>query len=64
MKARTILAVAAAAITLTSSALVETNIAISSRKDIVGSTADGLYACVSKDDVQVEWSITLRRLPR
>jgi hypothetical protein len=51
MKARTILAVAASAITLTSSALGD------KYSDLVAkgyrwSTADGLYACVSKDDVR------------
>ena len=51
MKARTILAVAAAAITLTSSALGD------EYSDLVAkgyrwATADGLYACVSKDDVR------------
>ena len=51
MKARTILAVAAAAITLTSSALGD------KYSDLVAkgyrwTTADGLYACVSKDDVR------------
>jgi hypothetical protein len=51
MKARTILAVAAAAIALTSGALGD------KYSDLVAkgyrwSTADGLYACVSKDDVR------------
>ena len=51
MKARTILAVAAAAITLTSSALGD------KYSDLVAkgyrwSTVDGLYAWVSKDDVR------------
>ena len=51
MKARTILAVAASAITLTSSALGD------KYSDLVAkgyrwSTADVLYACVSKDDVR------------
>jgi hypothetical protein len=51
MKRRTILAVAAAAITLTSSALGD------EYSDLVAKgyrwvTADGLYACVSKDDVR------------
>jgi hypothetical protein len=51
MKARTILAVAAAAITLTSSAIGD------KYSDLVAkgyrwATADGLYACVSKDDVR------------
>ena len=51
MKARTILAVAAAAITLTSSALGD------KYSDLVAkgyrwAIADGLYACVSKDDVR------------
>jgi hypothetical protein len=51
MKALTILAVAAAAITLTSSALGD------KYSDLVAkgyrwTTADGLYACVSKDDVR------------
>src|SRR5580700_8788817 len=51
MKAHTILAVAAAAITLTSIALGD------KYSDLVAqgyrwATADGLYACVSKDDVQ------------
>src|ERR1700751_1937347 len=51
MKARTIFAVAAAAITLTSSALGD------EYSDLVAkgyrwATADGLYACVSKDDVR------------
>ena len=51
MKAHTILAVAAAAITLTSSALGD------EYSDLVAkgyrwATADGLYACVSKDDVR------------
>jgi len=51
MKARTILAVAASAITLTSSALGD------KFSDLVAkgyrwSTADVLYACVSKDDVR------------
>ena len=50
MKRRTILAVAAAAITLTSGALGD------EYSDLVAAgyrwvTADGLYACVSKDDV-------------
>ena len=51
MKAHTILAVAAAAITLTSTALGD------KYSDLVAkgyrwTTADGLYACVSKDDVR------------
>ncbi len=51
MKARTILAVAASAITLTSSALGD------KYSDLVAkgyrwAIADGLYACVSKDDVR------------
>ena len=51
MKARTILAVAASAITLTSSALGD------KYSDLVAkgyrwSIVDGLYACVSKDDVR------------
>ena len=51
MKRRTILAVAAAAITLTSGALGD------EYSDLVAKgyrwvTADGLYACVSKDDVR------------
>ena len=51
MKARTILAVAASAITLTSSALGD------KYSDLVAKgyrwvIADGLYACVSKDDVR------------
>jgi hypothetical protein len=52
MKARTILVIAAAAITLTSSAL-----GVGDKySDLVArgyrwTTADGLYACVSKDDV-------------
>ena len=51
MKARTLLAVAAAAITLTSSALGD------KYSDLVAkgyrwSTANGLYACISKDDVR------------
>src|SRR5258708_10987924 len=50
MKAHALLAVAAAAITLTSSALGD------KYSDLVAqgfrwATADGLYACVSKDDV-------------
>ena len=51
MKRRTVLAVAAAAITLTSGALGD------EYSDLVAkgyrwATADGLYACVSKDDVR------------
>jgi hypothetical protein len=51
MKARTLLAVAATAITLTSSALGD------KYSDLVAKgyrwiTADGLYACVSRDDVR------------
>jgi hypothetical protein len=52
MKARTILAVAAAAITLTSSALgVGDKYSDLVAKGYRWTTADGLYACVSKDDV-------------
>jgi hypothetical protein len=52
MKARTILAVAAAAITLTSSALgIGDKYSDLVAKGYRWTTADGLYACVSKDDV-------------
>ena len=51
MKRRTILAVAAAAITLTSGALGD-EISDLVAKGYRWVTADGLYACVSKDDVR------------
>ena len=51
MKARTILAVAAAAITLTSSVLGDKYSDLAA-KGYRWSTVDGLYACVSKDDVR------------
>jgi hypothetical protein len=52
MKARTILAVAAAAITLTSNALgVGDKYSDLVAKGYRWTTADGLYACLSKDDV-------------